>query len=257
MYPISDHALWELCGVMLHEWFLPIPGTGQKPFKRVAFIRSASPFAALATVVRGLAAVFHTLFDCISLPNLMPVEEVVDNLVRFQPDLLVCFPINARQVAIECQARQRRLKQATPLLPNLRQISTAGEPLSAQAILEIRAQLENQQLVFGNLYACTELISIGACRCKHTLQANEQADVALVHAREDMSVLEVVDHTTHQPVTGTCGDVVVTNLTNFAFPLIRYELGDIAAYSVGLCVRECVWCACGCRHACGCVGSEE
>jgi phenylacetate-coenzyme A ligase PaaK-like adenylate-forming protein len=41
-------------------------------------------------------------------------------------------------------------------------------------------------------------------------------------------VVEVVDALTGEPVFGSPGKVLVTSLTNFVMPLIRYEIGDLA-----------------------------
>lgn len=48
-------------------------------------------------------------------------------------------------------------------------------------------------------------------------------------------VVEVVDTLTGAPVTGRPGKVLITSLTNFAMPLIRYEIGDLAVMGRGEC----------------------
>lgn len=48
-------------------------------------------------------------------------------------------------------------------------------------------------------------------------------------------VVEVVDAISGAPVVGKPGKVLVTSLTNFAMPIIRYEIGDLAVMSTEEC----------------------
>jgi phenylacetate-CoA ligase len=56
-----------------------------------------------------------------------------------------------------------------------------------------------------------------------------------IHVLADQRLLEVVDDQGSPVAAGVEGDVVVTDLTNRAFPLIRYRLGDVAAYAPEPC----------------------
>jgi phenylacetate-CoA ligase len=57
-----------------------------------------------------------------------------------------------------------------------------------------------------------------------------------LHAFTDLRVIEIVRN--NQPVAdGELGEVLVTNLTNFAMPLIRYQIGDLARPTSATC--EC------------------
>ncbi|ELY54951.1 CapK related-protein [Natronococcus amylolyticus DSM 10524] len=54
--------------------------------------------------------------------------------------------------------------------------------------------------------------------------------------------IEIIDPDTMSPVEpGESGEIVVTSLTNFSMPLIRYRIGDIAAFHTGSCECGCNW----------------
>lgn len=56
-----------------------------------------------------------------------------------------------------------------------------------------------------------------------------------LHVQSDLRLLEVVDDA-HAPVAaGVEGNVLLTDLTNAAFPLIRYEIGDRTRHLAGPC----------------------
>lgn len=56
-----------------------------------------------------------------------------------------------------------------------------------------------------------------------------------LHVLADQRLLEVVDDAGRPVPAGVPGDVVVTDLSNRAFPLVRYRLGDVAAWSSTSC----------------------
>jgi len=83
--------------------------------------------------------------------------------------------------------------------------------------------------VFGckvtNRYGCEE-VSLIACEC--------EAHSGL-HVNMDSLVFECVDSDGNPVPTGEPGAVVVTDLTNFAMPIIRYKVGDMARMSAEPC----------------------
>ena len=56
-----------------------------------------------------------------------------------------------------------------------------------------------------------------------------------IHVLADQRLLEVVDEQGRPVAPGVEGEVVVTDLMNRAFPLLRYRLGDVAAWSPEPC----------------------
>ena len=59
-----------------------------------------------------------------------------------------------------------------------------------------------------------------------------------MHIFEFSQLLEVVDDFGQEVLTGQVGENVITNLTNFTFPLIRFQIGDTS-------VKKDGWCSCG------------
>lgn len=56
-----------------------------------------------------------------------------------------------------------------------------------------------------------------------------------LHIFGETTVVEVVDAAGQPVAPGTEGDVLVTCLTNYTMPLIRYRIGDRAVFKAGLC----------------------
>ena len=96
----------------------------------------------------------------------------------------------------------------------LRSIVPTSEPLSA-------AQRERITRVFGapiqNEYGCGEVGAI-AYECEK----------GALHIMTDSVAVEVLGDDGSPVVPGETGEVVVTDLNNYAMPLIRYRLGDRA-----------------------------
>jgi phenylacetate-CoA ligase len=89
-------------------------------------------------------------------------------------------------------------------------------------------QKEKVEAAFGcpvyNRYGATEFSNIASECTRH----------GGLHINEDDLWVEVVDPD-GKPVTGEPGDLVITDLTNLAMPLIRYRIGDRAVMSEKPC----------------------
>ena len=55
------------------------------------------------------------------------------------------------------------------------------------------------------------------------------------HLQSEKSIIEVLDSDGHACAPGETGRVIVTPLHNFAMPLLRYEIGDLATVGKGPC----------------------
>jgi phenylacetate-CoA ligase len=89
-------------------------------------------------------------------------------------------------------------------------------------------QKEQIERSFGcpvfNRYGCTEFSNV----------ASECSRREGLHINVDNLWVEVVDDQ-DRPVMGTVGNIVVTDLTNRAMPLIRYKIGDKGVMTDGVC----------------------
>ena len=131
-----------------------------------------------------------------------PEEEIIRQLNAFQPAMLSGYPSN---LAILADYPELTIK------PDV--IITGGELLTD----EIRRKLSER---FGcyvqTHYSCTEGGEI-ACECSE----------GHLHINEDWVIVEPVDKDNHPVGPGVQSDkVLITNLSNYIQPFIRYELTD-------------------------------
>ncbi len=141
--------------------------------------------------------------------------EAANNLVHFQPDVLVAYVSSATLLA-----RLMREKDITGL--SLRSIQTSAEVLTAAD----RLLLEE---TFGcsvfDRYGCREVNNIAhECECHQGL-----------HLLGENNLVEFLDAEGHPVAPGSTGRIVITNLNNFAMPFIRYENGDMGIPAQHLC----------------------
>lgn len=129
-------------------------------------------------------------------------EQIIKELNEFQPSMLSGYPSN---LALLCDFDNLIIK------PDI--VVTGGELLTD----EIREKLTNKFNCYVQThYSCTEAGEI-ACECseKH------------LHINEDWIIVEPVDKNNNSVGYGVLSDkVLITNLSNYIQPFIRYELTD-------------------------------
>lgn len=136
------------------------------------------------------------------------IDEQAEWLLRQDPDYLVTYPSNLAALVHHCEERG--------MVPgNLRGVRTMSEILYP----EVR---EACRRVWGvpvtDAYSTEEVGHI-AFQCPESENLHVQAETVLV---------EVLDDAGSACAPGEVGRVVVTPLHNFAMPLIRYAVGDLA-----------------------------
>lgn len=162
-----------------------------------------------------------------------PVSEQFDWLVREAPDYLLTYPNNLR-------ALLERSESTGTKIPNLRQVATMSEVLDP----ELRVECERLWgASISDVYSAME-IGVLAIQCPENPTYHVQSESALV---------EILAADGSPAGVGEIGRLVVTDLKNFAMPLIRYEIGDHA--EVGAACRcsgassGAAATCCGCRRA--------
>ena len=129
-------------------------------------------------------------------------QEIIRSLNQFNPAMLSGYPSN---LAVLADYTELKIK------PNV--VITGGELLTD----DIRNKLENKfDCYVQTHYSCTEAGEI-ACECseKH------------LHINEDWVIVEPVDKNNNPVPYGKLSDkVLITNLSNYIQPFIRYELTD-------------------------------
>jgi phenylacetate-CoA ligase len=169
--------------------------------------------AALAYAPPGASFFVNRLW----LTHIEPLKEVVGQLNRFQPDVLLAYANVLEILAREALAG--RLRLAGPL----RQVINMSEPLSEGARNLIG---EAFGLPVTNNYAMGECmaLSIGCPKGNG------------MHLQADWAVLEVVDRHGEPVPPGRPGEkVFITNLYNKVQPFIRYEIQDVVTLSPDPC----------------------
>lgn len=136
-------------------------------------------------------------------------EDVVKQaqlLEEFKPDILLAYPNNLAELL--------KIWQANGNKPPLKHIKTVGETVSDDLRESVRAMFG---LEIEDAYSSQELGTI-AMQCKpgqyHTMDVN--------------LIVEVLDDQDTPVAEGEMGRVVVTDLHNYASPMIRYDIGDYA-----------------------------
>ena len=139
-------------------------------------------------------------------------------LVRYRPRVIHGYAQTVHAIA-------RHLLARGISVPTVRSVITSAETLYPQH----RAVIEK---AFGckvfNRYASRET----------ALEVQECERHEGMHISIDTAILEVVDDEGRRVEEGASGKLLVTDLTNFAMPLIRYQIED-----VGVATRE--FCSCG------------
>ena len=190
---------------------------GFSRFPAWAGVPPATKFALVLSTASGhMTSQIPAMVNGQLLPRLQlsasdPVEKLVWELNKWQPDMVAGYPSILGVLAKEQQ--QRRL-QITP-----RFIASGSETLTA----ETRQRIEHAwHTRLFNIYAATE----------SGVLASECTSHSGLHLYEDMVIVEVVDEQNRPVPPGIYGDkVLLTVLFSRTQPLIRYEVSDRVSYS--------------------------
>ena len=136
------------------------------------------------------------------------ISKQLDWLRRHDPACLLSNASNAVELARACLIRGIRL-------PALREVRTVSEMLTVEGRRLIR---EAWGVKVTDMYSAEEIGYIA-------LQCPEHEHY---HVQSEGVLLELLDQAGAPCARGQVGRVVVTDLHNFAMPLVRYEIGDYA-----------------------------
>ena len=156
---------------------------------------------------RGSASVFATgPAALLSIGTSIP--EQAEWLALQDPDYLLTYPSNLKVLAAHCAAHGIALSR-------LKGVQTMSELLMP----DVRA-------------ACRRLWGVGVADMYSTEEtgyiAFECAEHGSLHVQAEDVLVEVLDDADRPCAPGAVGQVVVTPLHNFAMPLVRYAVGDLA-----------------------------
>jgi phenylacetate-CoA ligase len=141
------------------------------------------------------------------MPPSSTVEELCRWLGEFDPDYFLVLPSTLAGVLAELERTGQRL-------PRLRSVRTVSETVSDRLREDVRRVLG---VAIEDIYTSQEC-GVIATQCP---------EEGTYHISETI-FLEVVDATGRPCGPGEIGRVLVTDLVNYATPLVRYEIGDYA-----------------------------
>lgn len=154
------------------------------------------------------SALLYRTGPAYALPISTDVSTQAQWLSRRQPGYLLTYPTNLATL-LDCFEREGTA------LPGLRCVRTLGETLSRELRARCRAVW---QAPVVDVYSAQE-VGIIAIECPES---------GLYHVQSESLLVEVLDDGERPCEPGQVGRVVVTDLRNFAMPLIRYAIGDRA-----------------------------
>jgi len=187
---------------------------GLRPGNRLARVQTTwerlpERYDRLQQLASRFSLVEPRIFDCFR-----PTEELLDELISFDPHFLAGYPGALVKIGLE-KSRQNRT------MPHLRKVICGGESLSPHQRKLIEECFE-VPLTVG--YGTTEC-NLAAWTCSRT---------GRYHVCDDGILLEICrDGIPVAP--GETGEIVITALHSFAMPIIRYGMGDLAVASANSC----------------------
>ena len=193
---------WAACTVREHLW------QGRDFAGRMTSIRPTNPSYVEMEDWGYPVATLYATGRAQAMVSTRGIDEQVELIDRFLPHSVLAFPTNLRAFADIWKARGQ-------MPAGLRHLRTVGETVSE----ELRAHvLATTGLAIEDNYSSQEA-GVIALQCPAS---------GLYHAMAESLVVEVLDEDGDPCAEGEVGRVVITDLHNFASPLIRYDIGDYA-----------------------------
>ena len=197
-----SRMFWAACTVRDHLWH------GRDFAGRMTSIRPTNPpYIELEDWGYPVATLYAT-GPAQAIPSTVGIDEQLTMIDRFRPQSLLAFPTNLRALADSWKARGGA---PSPL----RHLRTVGETVSAELRAHVQAWLG---LGIEDNYSSQEA-GVIALQCPQS---------GLYHVMAESLVVEILDDAGAACAEGEVGRVVVTDLHNFATPLVRYDIGDYA-----------------------------
>lgn len=162
------------------------------------------------------------IIGCVHLPISanIPPPEIMRLCLEFDPTVMLSLPtmlVFMADLALKDKMR----------FPSLRLLGYAGEQMSSHAQDHVRRGLGVEE-VRALAYSSADCGLMGY-QCDH-------CGFGVYHLPSGFQMLEVVDPDSLEPLApGEQGEVLVTNLGRVSLPIIRYRIGDLAAFITEPC----------------------
>jgi phenylacetate-CoA ligase len=193
---------WQAFNLREHLWH-------RRDFSlKLAVVRSGGKSDSMANWFGAVGETTLQTGPCVTIPMNTSLDVQAAEVMAENPAYLTGYVNNLVGILKAIQAKGESL-------PALRQVRTLGEAVTQEA----RDYVERQWGVpLVDVYSAREAGYI-ALQCP---------DAEGYHIQAEGSVVEILDEDGLPCRAGETGQVVVTPLHNFAFPLIRYAVGDHA-----------------------------
>jgi phenylacetate-CoA ligase len=197
-----NHLFWSAFNIRDHLW-------NRRPFSaRLSAIRANIGALTLSDDWGHPVSLIYKTGQAQGFPINTPIRQQVEWLWQFQPEILLVYPNNLKGLLDTWKSDPSRQ-------PRLKHVRTLGETVSA----ELRSMTQQQCGVpIEDNYSSQEVGTI-AIQCPAS---------GLYHVMAEALIVEVLGEDNKPCREGQAGRVVVTDLMNYANPLIRYDIGDYA-----------------------------
>jgi phenylacetate-CoA ligase len=203
----TTQLFWDVFTLRDHFWH------GRDFGRKLAVIRSVPgeenrpPHGSISPNWGSATAGMNT-GPCVTLDVNSTIDEQAQWLLKYDPEYLLTYP--SIVVALAKHFRANGLH-----LANLRQVRTFGEILES-SVRDVCRTTWNVDLVDN--YSATE---VGYIALQCPIHPH-------YHVQSESLFVEVINERGDPCEPGEVGNILVTTLTNWAMPLIRYEIGDYA-----------------------------
>ena len=143
-----------------------------------------------------------------------PIVDLISTIRKVSPDYICTFP--SLMMEILRVARDEELE-----MPKVREVITVSEA-SPPELRRLCAEVLGAEL--SSTYSAAECGGI-ATQCME----------GSWHIQSERNIVEILDDNGKPSQPGKTGRVILTPLQNFAMPLFRYEIGDLATVGSDLC----------------------
>jgi len=198
-------------------WVEVLKSAGVTQFDRCYLAFSFGPFIGFWAAYDGIQKL-----GALAIPGgSMSSEERLNSMIQNHATVLLCTPSYALHLAEVAEKVGIDMKNSS-----IQKIISAGEP--GGSIPSVRQQIEN---LFGaKLYDHVGMTEMGAygysCQKRNGIHVNEKE-----------FIVEIINPDTLEHVKpGEKGELVLTNLGRYGYPMIRYRTGDVVIYQKEPCV---------------------
>jgi phenylacetate-CoA ligase len=175
---------------------------------RLCTIRARTPAYAELDDWGPPASLLAQTGPALALPAATDTGRLVKLVVAWSPTFLVLYPSTLAAFIDYCARHRVRV-------PSLQHVLTTGETLSAAVRADAEATLGA---------AVADCYSSEECGCI----ASQCPVTGLYHVMAESLIVEVLRDDAQPCDDGEVGRVVITDLHNYATPLVRYDTGDVA-----------------------------